>query len=194
MVQTQKENTDIKIKLSTLFNYCLDVLRNNEHLTGDKALRTLAHMLDLRLLESQFNYQINIDNYEYDFSEYEDHIIEEHKKQLLKFVRFSNLAKENEENIPKIMKCLWDEILSVHPITKNIFIKGKGFDIQHKSTYKKLINKLYTFDFEAIDDDILGEAYEEVIKDIMTGKVLGQYFTPFKNADTVGYSLRDNTF
>lgn len=46
-------------------------------------------------------------------------------------VKFSNLAKENEENLPKIMKCLWDEVLSVHPITKNIFLKGKGFDIQH---------------------------------------------------------------
>ena len=64
------------------------------------------------------------------------------------------------------MKCLWDEILSVHPVTKNIFLKGKGFDIQHQSTYKKLIDKLYTFDFEAVDEDILGEAYEEVIKEI----------------------------
>ena len=178
--KSKKVKTDFKSKLSKVFNYCLDILRNNEHLTGDKALRTLAHLLDLRLLEHQFNKQIDIDNYEYDFSSYEDHIIEKHKNKLLRMARFSNLAKEKEENIPKIMKCLWDEILSVHPITKNIFLKGKGFDIQHKSTYKKLIDKLYKFNFEDIDDDILGEAYEEVIKDIMTGKVLGQYFTPLK--------------
>jgi restriction endonuclease S subunit len=31
-----------------------------------------------------------------------------------------------------------------------------------------------------MDEDILGEAYEEVIKDVMTGKVLGQFFTPPK--------------
>lgn len=172
--------TDIKTKLSTIFKYCLDVLRNNDHITGDKALRTLAHLLNLRLLEYQFKNQIDIDNYNYDFSSYEDNIIEEHKAKLLNMVRFSNLAKEKEENIPKIMKCLWEEILSVHPITKNIFLKGKGFDIQHQSTYKKIIDKLYTFDFEAIDEDILGEAYEEVIKDVMTGKVLGQFFTPPK--------------
>jgi type I restriction enzyme M protein len=180
ITQTKEVKTEFKTNLSTIFNYCLDVLRNNEHLTGDKALRTLAHLLDLRLLEPQFGNQIDIDTYEYDFSSYEDEIIEKHKAKLLSMVRFSNLAKEKEENIPKIMKCLWDEILSIHPITKNIFLKGKGFDIQHQSTYKKLIDKLYTFDFEAVDEDILGEAYEEVIKDVMTGKVLGQFFTPPK--------------
>ena len=178
--QTKKVKIEFKTNLSTIFNYCLDVLRNKEHLTGDKALRTLAHLLNLRLLEPHFGNQIDIDTYEYDFSSYEDEIIEKHKSKLLSMVRFSNLAKEKEENIPKIMKCLWDEILSVHPITKNIFLKGKGFDIQHQSTYKKIIDKLYTFDFEEVDDDILGEAYEEVIKDVMTGKVLGQYFTPLK--------------
>lgn len=176
--QTKVAETDCKTKLSVLFNYCLDVLRNGEHLTGDKALRTLAHLLDLRLLEQQFDSQINIDTYDYDFTSYEENIIEEHKAKLLRLVRFSNLVKENEDNIPTIMKCLWDEILSVHPVTKNIFLKGKGFDIQYQSTYKKIIDKLYSFDFESIDEDILGEAYEEVIKDVMTGKVLGQFFTP----------------
>ena len=180
LTQTKDAKNDNKTNLATIFNYCLDVLRNNEHLTGDKALRTLAHLLDLRLLEPQFGQQIDIDAYAYDFSAYDDDIADQHKAKLLKLVRFSNLVKEKEDNIPKIMKCLWDEILSVHPITKNIFLKGKGFDIQHQSTYKKLIDKLSSFDFEAVDEDILGEAYEEVIKDVMTGKVLGQFFTPPK--------------
>jgi type I restriction-modification system DNA methylase subunit len=181
LAQSRGANSDHKTNLKKIFDYCVDVLRNNEHLTGDKALRALAYLLDLRLLESQFeNQQIDIDTYEYDFSAYDDSIIEQHKTKLLKFVRFSNLAKEDEDNIPGIMKCLWDEILSEHPVTKNIFSKGKGFDIQHQSTYKKLIDKLYTFDFEGIDEDILGEAYEEVIKDVMIGKTLGQYFTPPK--------------
>jgi len=180
LTQTKDAKTEYKTNLSTIFNYCLDVLRNNEHLTGDKALRTLAHLLDLRLLEPQFGQQIDIDDYAYNLSAYDDSIAEQHKTKLLKLVRFSNLVKEKEDNIPKIMKCLWDEVLSVHPITKNIFLKGKGFDIQHQSTYKKLIDKLYTFDFEAVDEDILGEAYEEVIKDVMIGKTLGQFFTPPK--------------
>ena len=81
--KTNKIQTVFKTKLSTIFNYCLDVLRNSEHLTGYKALRTLAHLLDLRLLEPQFNKEIDIDNYDYDFSSYENNIIEKHKKKLL---------------------------------------------------------------------------------------------------------------
>ena len=173
----QKSNNTI----TTIFKYCLDVLRDNEHLTGDKALRNLAFLLDLRLLEKQFDDKIvDIDNYNYDLSAYDDSIIENHKKNLLFFSRFSNLAKEEKENLPLYMKLLWNDILSAHPTTKNIFLTDKGFDIQHQSTYKKLIDKLYNFKFEDIEADILGEAYEQVISDVMTGKVLGQFFTPPK--------------
>jgi type I restriction enzyme S subunit len=178
--EIKKVSVENKNSLSTLFNYCLDILRNNEHLTGDKALKNLAYLLDLRLLEHQFGKEIDIDNYEYDFSAYGDGISEDHKEKLLGFVRFSNLAKEKEENIPNIIKYLWDDILSENPVTKNIFLKEKGFDIQDQKTYKKIIDKLNNFNFEEMDEDILGEAYEEVIKDIMTGKVLGQFFTPPK--------------
>lgn len=178
LTKTNQEKSGLKNNLRAIFKYCLDALRDNEHLHGTKALKTLAYLIDLRLLEPQFGNQIDIDNYDYDFSHLEDEDIDKHKTKLLSVVRFSNLAKEKEDNIPGIMKYLWDDILSVHPITKNIFLKGKGFDIQHQSTYKKIIDKLYTFDFEGIDEDILGEAYEEVIKDDMTSNNLGQFFTP----------------
>jgi type I restriction enzyme M protein len=177
IIKADDKNCDNKSNLNTIFKYCLDVLRDNEHLIGDKALRTLAHLLDLRLLEPQFGKTIDIDNYEYDFSHIEDKYIENHKKKLLTIVRFSKLAEEKEDNIPNNMKYLWDDILSVHPKTKNIFQKGKGFDITNQSTYKKLINKLNTFNFENIEVDILGEAYEEVIAENMKGD-LGQFFTP----------------
>lgn len=175
LVQNQGVKTENKTNLITMFNYCLDVLRDNEHLTGDKALRTLAHLLDLRLIEPHLD-QMNIDGYD----GYSSDMPPKRKEKLLRFVRFSNLAGEKEDNIPIIMKYVWDDILSINPITKNIFLEGKGFDIQHQTTYKKLIDKLYSFDFGAVDEDILGEAYEEVIKDVMVGKVLGQFFTPPK--------------
>jgi type I restriction-modification system DNA methylase subunit len=104
-------------------------------------------------------------------------MVEKHKIKLLEIVRFSNLANEKEDNIPTNIKYLWDDILSSHPTTKNIFLKDKGFDIQHKTTFKKLIDKLNALDLSQTDYDILGNAYEEVIKDIMTGKVFGQFFT-----------------
>jgi len=167
--------------LTTIFKYCLDVLRDNEHLTGDKALRNLSHFLDLKLLEKRFGSnsdQINIDDFKYNFDDVEDNQVEEFREQLLKYVRFSNLSPVNENGIVSRMKYIWDYILSVHPSTCNIFLRGRGFEIQNQSTFKKIIDKLNSFNFDDIEDDILGEIYEEVIKDIMIGKTLGQYFTP----------------
>jgi type I restriction-modification system DNA methylase subunit len=170
------------LRLSNIFKYSLNVLRDNEHLTGDKALRTLAYLLDLKLLEPQLGKEIDIDNFNYDFEGYDgtEEEITELKNKLLLYVRFSNLGKQEEVNLPQTMKYLWDIILSVHPKTNKIFIKNKGFDIQNQSTYKKIIDKLNSFDFSTIESDILGEAYEEVIKDVMVGKTLGQFFTPPK--------------
>ena len=169
---------DNKTELINIFKSCLNILRDNEGLTGEKALKNLSYFLILKLIEPHFDSHINIDDYEYDFSHLHDELIDEHKKTLLSIVRFSKLTQENEDNIPSNMKHLWDDILSIHPITKNIFLQDKGFDIQHKTTYKKLINKINSIDLLNSEEDILGNAYEEVIQDIMTGKVLGQFFTP----------------
>jgi type I restriction enzyme M protein len=166
---------EIKTTLINVFKNCLNILRDNEGLTGDKALRNMSYLLILKLIEPHIGNKIDIDNYEYDFSHIEDKNIDNHKKKLLNFVRFSNIIKENEDNIPNKMKYLWDDILSKNPATKNIFLKDKSFDIKHKSTYKKIIDKLNTL--PDTEYDILGSAYEEVIQDIMTGKVLGQFFT-----------------
>ena len=175
--QTKEVKMVLKDKLTQLFKNCLNIMRDNEGLTGEKALRNLSYLLILKLLEPRIGDEIDIDNYEYDFSHIEDELIETHKHKLLGIVRFSNLSNEPEDNIPANMKYLWDDILSNHPTTKNIFLKGKGFDIQHKSTYKKLIDKLQSVDLSQTEYDVLGNAYEDVIKEIMTGKVLGQFFT-----------------
>lgn len=165
--------------LSTVFKYCLNVLRDSEHLTGDKALRNLAYLLTLRTIECKIGKgkDIDFDNYEYPC---DDDIDDDERQRLLDCAKFSNLSKMKEDNLTHNIKLLWDEILSEHPKTKDIFLKGKGFDIRSQSTYRKLIKKLSDFNFEGIEEDIQGEAYEEVIKDVMTGKVLGQYFTPPK--------------
>lgn len=177
IVQTNKIKMDNKTSLISVFKSCLNVLRDNEGLTGEKALRNLSYLLILKLLEPHFEGEIDIDGYEYDFSHIEDEMVERHKNKLLEIARFSNLSNEKEDNISVNMKYLWDDILSNHPTTKNIFLTGKGFDIQYKSTYKKLIDKLNSLDLSQTEYDVLGNAYEEVIQDIMTGKVLGQYFT-----------------
>jgi type I restriction-modification system DNA methylase subunit/restriction endonuclease S subunit len=174
--QIKEVKMDNKHVLITIFNNCLDILRDNEGLTGDKALRNMSYLLILKLIEPHLGKEIDIDNYGYDFSHIEDDNVEKHKEKLLQIVRFSNLANEKEDNISANMKYLWEDILSKHPSTKNIFLKDKGFDIQRQTTYKNLINKINTL--PETEYDILGDAYEEVIQSIMTGKVLGQFFTP----------------
>jgi type I restriction-modification system DNA methylase subunit len=177
---TEKKSKPKEIKsdmsnLVSIFTYCLDQMRQ-EHLTGDDALRNLAYLLVLRMLEPRFEKEIDIDHYPYEFSfeDPEDKI----KIKLLTVVRFSNLAKENQSNIANILKLLWDEILSVHPKTNKIFMRNGGFDIKNEKTFFNIISKLSSFTFETIKEDILGEAYEQVIKDVMVGRTLGQYFTP----------------
>ena len=172
----------IKKFIRETFRSCLDILRT-EHLTGDKALRPLGYFLQLRLIESQFGKEIDIDNpIYYNFRHYEfadnKERCDDHLAQLLRIARFSYLAKVKEDNLKMNLEYLWDDILSVHPATKDVFLKGRGFHLKKQSTYKKIIDKLAAVDFENIDEDILGEVYEEVIKDTMTGKTLGQFFTP----------------
>ncbi len=177
--QTKEIKMNNKYTLICVFKNCLNILRDNEGLTGEKALRTMSYLLILKLLEPHFGGEIDIDNCnEYDFASYfEDDVIEANQKRLLEIVRFTNLSNERDDDIPNLMKYVWDIILSNNPVTKNIFLKGKGFDIQHKSTYKKIIDKLNSLDLSNTEYDVLGNAYEEVIQDIMTGKVLGQFFT-----------------
>jgi type I restriction enzyme M protein len=167
-----------KNKLIAIFKSCLNILRDNETLTGEKALRNLSYILTLKLIEPQFGIKIDIDNYEYQFLE-EDEITPEQLATLLNSTRYSILRNITNENLVKRIKGIWTHILSSHPSTRNIFLKDKQFDIKHASTFKDLFKKLDEMDNIIFggDFDILGASYEEVIKDIMVGKVLGQYFT-----------------
>jgi len=178
MNRDKEVRADKKGELIKSLNGCLNILRDNEGLTGEKALRNMSYLLILKLIEPHFGKEkeIDIDNFDYDFNHIEDDNRENHKTKLFQYVRFSNLVGVKEDDITTYMKYLWDDVLSKHPSTKNIFLEGKGFDIQHQSTYKNIMNKLKTL--PDTDNDILGDAYEEIIKGIMTGKVLGQFFTP----------------
>ena len=178
IIVKKDEGIDSKKELTSFFKNCLDILRDNEGLTGEKALRNLSYLLILKLLEPHFGGIIDIDNHPYDLSCFEDDVKEHNKDRLLSCVRFSNLSKEDEINLPNMMKYTWDIILSEHPSTKNIFLPEKRFDIQKQTTYKKIIDKLNGIDLSHMENDILGDSYEEVIQYIMTGKVFGQFFTP----------------
>lgn len=178
-IQRRTSNTNEKNVLINAFKNCLNILRDNEGLTGEKALRNLSQMLILKLIEPHLDGEIDIMSYEFDFSHIDesDDYIESYKEKMMSIVYFSNLVNEKEIDISNNIKHLWDDILSKHPSTSKIFLENKGFDMQHNSTYKRIIDKLNSDNFTESSYDILGNAYEEVVQDIMTGKVLGQFFT-----------------
>uniref|UniRef100_A0A6C0HP50 site-specific DNA-methyltransferase (adenine-specific) n=1 Tax=viral metagenome TaxID=1070528 RepID=A0A6C0HP50_9ZZZZ len=173
MTKAKEETNDIKELMKGTFKQCLDILRS-EGLTGDKALRNLSYILILKLIEPQFRTTIDIQNFPYEYS-VEDDIVEPHKARLMKLVYFSELVQEEQTNLCHNLKFLWDDILSQHPSTKGIFLKGKTFDMKRGATFKRLIDAVNSI--PETTADVLGGAYEDVIKELMTGKVLGQFFT-----------------
>jgi type I restriction-modification system DNA methylase subunit len=177
ITQTKETKLDTKNMLITTFKSLMNILRDSEALVGPKALLTWSPLFILKMIEQHIGGEIDMDNYEYDFSHIEDDMVETHKNKLLEIVRFSNLINEKEDNISVNIKYLWNDILSVHPSTKKIFLKGKNILIKHKSTYKKIFDKLNSLDLKNIEYDVLGNAYEEIFKDVMVGKVFGQFFT-----------------
>lgn len=176
MTQNKKFKADDKSNIIHTFKSIMDLLRDNEALVGPKALLNWIPLLVLKMIEPYLQHVINIDDYAYDFSHIEDEMVEKHKRKLLEIARFSNLCHEKDDNISVNIKYLWDDILSNHPTTKNIFLKGKNILIKNKSTYKKVIDKIDTINVN-VENDVLGDAYEEIFKTVMIGKTFGQFFT-----------------
>ena len=167
-----------KSNIIQLFKRCLDILRDSEYLVGTNALRNLSHLLILRLIEPYIGVEIQFESYPYDFTDIHEECVEKLKTKLFSLVYFKNLLQSREDNLVELIRLLWEKILSVHPSTKNIFRKDAMFDIQHKSTFEYLMNELNKIDLLNTEYDVLGDAYEEVIQNVMTGKVYGQFFTP----------------
>ena len=161
-----------KMSLINLFKKCFDILRDNEALTGDKALRELSYLLILKLIEPKLD-EFELTNYEYDFRDCAD----EESDKLLRIIKFSELAKEDKDNLKSCCNNLWQCILNYHPLTNNIFTSNKVFEIKNNYTFEQLIKTLNNINLKEIDYDILGNVYEEVISTVMVGKTLGQFFT-----------------
>ena len=167
-------------ELKNKFTNIQNILRDNEALTGEKALRNMSYFLTLKQIEHHIDNSIDFEGYDYDLDEFDDNGKKQILNDILPLTRFSKLVElvkgDKKENVVSHMKYLWDYILSNHPKTNKIFIKGKGFDCQDKNTFIKIITIL---DIDLTQyDDVLGEVYEDTIKHIMIGRTFGQFFTP----------------
>ncbi len=170
---------NIKGRLKQVLLSCLNILRDSEGITGEKALKNLTYLLVLKLIEPKIGNEIDIDEYHYHYyNVMSSEKIEQLKPLLLKWSRFTNIVDEPIDNIDNAFNLLCKFILSNHNITNHIFIKQESFDIKSSNTYKRLCNKLQEIDLSLYDNDVLGDVYEEIMSDMVTGKVLGQHFTP----------------
>lgn len=107
MCRRNKKHTtntnDNKSRCINMFRSCLDIVRYNEGLNCEKALRYISYLLVLKLIDPHLGNEIDVDDYNYIFDSIEDEYVEYYKAKLLEMVRFSNLASENENNIVTII-------------------------------------------------------------------------------------------
>jgi type I restriction-modification system DNA methylase subunit/restriction endonuclease S subunit len=159
---------------------CLDILRDNEGVTGEKALRNMSYLLTLALIEPRLGSELDLfDPNQVDLRQLEPYELETYQK-YSKFSNLNRLSEAEQHNFITVLNAMWEDILSQHSATKNIFQRGNKFDIERKTTIVKLVQKIDSLNFakENVHYDVLGAAYERVIASVMTGKVLGQFFTP----------------
>jgi type I restriction enzyme S subunit len=164
--------TDNKFNIITALNKCLNILRDEGNVLGEDALHIISYFLILGLMESKLE-QMDMYNEEH----YQlDELDQDGKTKLFHVLKFSNLINENKTDYCRHLTDLWSCILSAHPLTKDIF-KGTIFGIDKDDILQSILETLSKIKFSDIDQDILGDAYEEVVKNtLLQGD--GQFFTP----------------
>ena len=164
--------SDNKFNIITALNKCLNILRDEGNVLGENALHIISYFLILGLMESKLDEMDMFNEKYYEFNDIDDEDI----KKLFHVLKFSNLVKEKKVDYGTHLNNLWNCILSVHPLTKDIF-KGSSFGIDKDDVLPSILETLSKINFSDIDQDILGDAYEEVVKNtLLQGD--GQFFTP----------------
>ena len=161
--------------LNSFYNSCLDILRTEGN-TGDRALRNLSYFLILKLIEPKLDTEIKIREYDYNKLR-RTKLSEEQLVKRLDRVYFSQIVTLNDADLHPMIKAVNNDILSLHPATYKLYKKDQSPDIVNQTTYRKLLNKISEIDLSQTEYDVLGNSYENMIKNVMTGKVLGQFFT-----------------
>ena len=168
-VERNVDKGDIK----SLFLACFNILRS-EGIVGEKGLRYLSYLLSWRLLEPHFNNNtIDIS----DVKHYEKLIDDQEKlKDFISYVKWDNLFKE-KNRFEQECRNTWNIVLCNHPKLSTMF-KENNFPNIKIENLKKIMETIHSYDLFNVDHDMLGQAYESVIREGLTGKVLGQFFTP----------------
>lgn len=181
-------------ELDSFFNKIRDILRNNENITGHKALDVITDFLLLRLLNhaidnnqssmdfttKKYNKSVKIDgtDIEYDLDEYKKYFKWDELMKLVKEIDKTGDIEKKELLDQLIKYVIFSGILKFHDQTREIY-KNKKFILQKTTTILRLLKEFDKIQFDKYDADIKGKAYELTLqKEGSTNKEFGQFFTP----------------
>lgn len=178
-----KNNSDAISEVKKFLVFCHDTLRDKEGITNMDALSNISMLLflkfvnnsvksgdiDLLKIEKYRNESGNIDD---KFNKYKDYV---------KFCVFENIIEKGKfkvdvPEIPQIIEFIFKHVLWYHPNTKDIF-QDRFPSIKNELTYEQIFKRIDKIEWETLDIDIKGVAYEHFLKSEMGGGDLGQFFT-----------------
>jgi len=184
--------TDSLKYLESFFSKIRDLLRNQESITGDKALDVITDFLFLRLLNyemelnpnmnfisKKYEQKIKIDKHDFDIDEYKKYF---KWSELMKLVESIDNDSSNQENkqllVDVVSYIIFAGIFKYNDNTKDIY-KNRRFFVKKFITIMKILKEYNKIDFTKYDVDIQGKAYELTLqKEAGTNKDFGQFFTP----------------
>lgn len=177
-------NEDL-MKLETLFNKLRNILRDHESITGRDALDVFSDILFLRLInpmlqKTKKGVYLDIVDYEYTnekANKYKQYIYWNNIMEQVKKIKKDGELEDKEELLTTV-QTIFNIIFKLYPITKSIFC-DKLFSIKKSITLVKMFEEINKINFEEMDVDVKGKAYELTIqKEASVSKDFGQYFTP----------------
>ena len=180
----EKNNTEDINKIKKFLNFCHDTLRDKDGIVGMKALSNISMLLFLKFINNSVKYGyidlLNIEKYRIEQGTCDDKF--KKNKKYIKYCQFDNIIQDGKFKveifeIPIIIEFIFKHVLWYHPSTKNIFL-DEFPSIKNESSYEQIFKRLDKLDWDMMDVDIKGIAYEYFLKSEMdSGGDLGQFFT-----------------
>jgi type I restriction-modification system DNA methylase subunit len=185
IVENKQKNNDDIAKVKRFLDFCHNTLRDKEGIVGMKALSNIAMLLFLRFVNNSVKSGnidlLNIEKYR----EEEGSITGPFKiyKKYIKYCKFENIIKDGKyandfeiNELPTIIEFIFRHVLWHHPKTKNVFTDEIP-TIKNDITYEQILKQMDKIDWDNMEIDVKGLAYEHFLKDEMGGGDLGQFFT-----------------
>jgi len=177
-------NNDDLNKVKKFLEFCHNTMRDTEGIVGMKALSNIAMLLFLKFVNNSVKSGnidlLNIEQYRKEEGTDKEEKFQKYKK-YIKYSLFENIIENGKfkvevDELIFIVEYIFKHVLWFHPKTKKIFA-DEFPSIKHEITYEQILKRMDKIDWESMNIDIKGAAYEHFLKSEMGGGDLGQFFT-----------------